>query len=142
MAMFDEKLTEMLTKTLADLRDPVRLLVFTRKQECQYCTATRDLLTELAGLSELLTTEPHDMEADAELVAQYGIERTPGIVIQGTEDVGMRYYGVPAQHEFATLIEAILDVGTGRPSPLAAETITALKGIDQPVTLKVFVTPT
>lgn len=142
MSVFDAKVATMLKKALADLRNPVRLLVFTREHECQYCAPTRDLITELAEFSDLVTAEPHDFEADAELAATYGIERVPAIVIQGEEDVGLRYYGVPAQHEFATLIEAILDLGTGRPSPLEAETLAALQGIDQPVTIKVFVTPT
>lgn len=39
---------EQVKRELADLADPVQLVVFTQEFECQYCAETRQLVEEMA----------------------------------------------------------------------------------------------
>ena len=48
---------------------------------------------------------------------------------------------MPAGYEFISLIQAILLVG-GRASTLSAESLALIAGVDSPVTMHVFTTPT
>ncbi len=52
----------------------------------------------------------------------------------------VRFVGQPGGYEFSTLVADIVDVSNGRTS-LAAETVAAVRAIDVPVNVKVFVAP-
>ncbi len=131
------------------LRDPVTIVLFTQRvtqiripgYECATCRETNQLLEEVAALSDKLTLEMHDLLQDAELAKQAGVEEIPAILLKGHNKGTVRFIGVPAGYEFATLIEDLIDVsrGTTELSPLSRETLTKLV---QPVHIKVFVTPT
>ena len=142
MGMIDAQSTEQVKKMLAEISKPVALMVFTRKEDCQFCEQVLDLVREVADLNDLLSVDPHDLDAEAKLGEDLGIEKVPAILVRGESDPGHRFYGVPAGGEFTVLVESILDVGTGRPSPLTKETLDALSAVTQPLEMKVFFTPT
>jgi len=56
-------------------------------------------------------------------------------------DFGIQYAGIPAGHEFGTLINDIVLV-SGRDSGLSEEVRQFLKNLEKPLHLQVFVTPT
>ena len=109
---------------------------------CLSCRTTRELLEELAGLSDHLHLEMHDFVADAGLAAERGVDKIPATVVRG-EDGGerARFFGAPAGYEFTTLLEDILEVGGGG-SQLSEESSAALAGLEGDVHIQVFVTPT
>lgn len=80
---------------------------------------------------------------DKDRVAQYGVDHAPATVVVGTQD-RLRYYGVPSGHELTTLVEAVMLAGGAGPEGggLTRETREQLAGLDRPVDIKVFVTPT
>lgn len=126
---------------------PVRMLLFTQ-EACDYCPATQQLLDELVSMSELLSLEVHDFNADGAAAQLYQVERTPGIVLVGVSeggasltDYGIRYSGIPAGHEFTSLINDLVMIGS-RNSGLSEATRSFLRQLDRPVHLAVFVTPT
>ncbi len=129
------------------LIDPVNLVLFTQRespltvpaQECMYCQQTRELLEDIAGLSEKIDLTVFDLVADADKAAEYGVDKTPAIVFDSARNV--RYFGIPAGYEFSSLIEDIIDVSAGR-SDLAASTKDALQKLDRDLRVQVFVTPT
>lgn len=57
------------------------------------------------------------------------------------EDYGIRFFGIPAGYEFASLLESLEMVARGD-SGLDAATREKLKALPSPVSLQVFVTPT
>jgi alkyl hydroperoxide reductase subunit AhpF len=65
----------------------------------------------------------------------------PAIVVEGSRDYGIRFYGVPLGYEFSNLIDAIIVVSTGVPG-LAEETLDSLRALAADVDIKVFSTPT
>jgi len=56
-------------------------------------------------------------------------------------DYGIRFSGIPAGHEFTSLITTILDIGSPS-TKLEKASIEFLEGLKEPVNLMVFVTPT
>jgi len=66
---------------------------------------------------------------------------TPAVAVEGTKDYGIRFLGVPAGYEFSNLIDSIIAVSRGE-AQLKDETKTALAGLTEDVSIKVFATPT
>lgn len=132
-------------KQLADLfagfAHPVTMVCFTQEHECQYCSMTREILEELAALSDKLTLEIHDFVRDGELADRYGIDKIPATLLLGDRDYGIRFYGVPAGYEFTTFVEDLADVARRDPG-LPDEVRRALEAIDRPVHLQVMISPT
>lgn len=110
-------------------------------QDWEMAEYTRQILKELAGLSDRLTLEEHSATSESELASQYGVARTPMTAVIGAEDYGVRYYGMPGGYEFVTLLELVLDVSKGK-TPLSAATLEVLEKLPADAHLQVFVTPT
>ncbi|MFC1654668.1 thioredoxin family protein [Myxococcota bacterium] len=141
MGLIEDKDREQLSKVFADLKNPVKILYFTQEHECEMCRMTRELLEEVAGLSDKIAIEVHDFIADRALAEQYRVDKIPATVLMGDKDYGIRFYGIPAGYEFTTLIEDIVDVA--RRDPRLPEDVKAeLAKVDQPVHLQVLISPT
>ena len=141
MPLFSEEIAGHVKEELANLAGPVRLVMFTQEAECEFCTETRQLVEELAQLSDQLTAEVYDFVADQEKVQEFGIDKIPAIAVVGKEDYGVRFYGIPSGYEFASLLHTIRAVAAGKPE-LSEETVKMLSALTTPVHLQVFVTPT
>ncbi len=142
MSLIAEEHKEHIKSQLAEnLINPVRLIMFTQELECQYCVQTKQLVFELAALNDKIQAEVHDFVADAELAKQYGIDKVPAIVLLGTKDYGIRFYGLPYGYEFQTLLSGLAIVSQGK-TALSEETKAKIKSITTPVHIQVFVTLT
>jgi len=141
MPLLNEEIAGHVKEELASLAGPVRLIVFTQEIECEFCAETRQLVEEIAQLSDQLTAEVYDFVADQEKVRELGIDRIPAIAVVGQEDYGVRFYGIPSGYEFASLLHAIQAVAAGKPE-LSEETMQVLADLTTPVHIQVFVTPT
>ena len=128
---------------LEQMTDSVKLIFFTQQLAgtCQYCTETEQLLKEVTELSDQLDLEVNNYITDKEKVDTLGIDKIPATAINGAEDYGIRFYGIPSGYEFATLLEAILRVSSGE-SGLPDNLKTQLEEVAKPVHIQVFVTPT
>jgi glutaredoxin-like protein len=141
MALIKEKDREKLTGIMKIIEEDVKIVMFTQENECQQCQITRGLLEEVAALSEKVSLEVRDFQADAELAKKLGVDKIPATLIMGDRDYGIRFYGVPAGYEFNVLIQDILDVGKKSPG-LDDKTLEVLGTIKKPVHLQVFISPT
>jgi glutaredoxin-like protein len=127
---------------LKALVNPVRIVYFTQEFACDYCRETGQLMRELSELSGKIGFEEYNFQVDRERVIQYEVDKIPATVIMGQEkDYGIRFYGVPLGYEFASVMEALLDVSRGD-SGLKPETRQKLKAVDKPLRIQVLVTPT
>jgi glutaredoxin-like protein len=141
MTFIQDKDRTVIETRFEELVHPVRLINFTQEVECLYCAETSKLMSEIAGLSDLITVEIRDFVEDEELVKKYSIDKIPATIVEGESDHGIRFFGVPTGYEFGTLIEDIIMVSK-RDSGLDPQTREALAGLGEPVHLQVFVTPT
>lgn len=149
MRLLDDRVQKQVRGALAGLTAPVRLVMFTQGEggalECAFCGETRQLVEEIAALSDKITVDVRDFQADADLATSYGIDKIPAIVMetggQPPRDRGIRFYGIPSGYEFSTFIEDLRMLSRGD-AGLSAATRDAIGKITRPVRIQVFVTPT
>jgi glutaredoxin-like protein len=141
MPLLNDEIAGQVKEQLADLTGPVKMIMFTQEFECQFCAETRQLVEEVAELSDQLTAEIYDFVADKEKADELEIDKIPAIAIVGAEDYGVRFYGIPAGYEFTSLLHAIQTVADGEPE-LSEEGKQLLAGLTEPVYMQVFITPT
>jgi glutaredoxin-like protein len=141
MPMLPDEIKEQVKEAFAGLKTPVKLVNFTQTLECMYCRETRELLLEIAELSDHVSVEVHNFVTDPEQVKAYAIDKIPATAIVGEEDYGIRFYGIMTGYEFTSLVHAIRLVGGVGPQ-IDEETRQAVAAIDESVHLQVFVTPT
>lgn len=141
MALLNDKVRAQVGEMFKELDGPVKIINFTQEIECQYCTETRRLMEEIAGLSDKISFEVYNFVTDKEKTDEFKIDKIPASVVMGEKDYGIRFFGIPSGYEFATVLQSILMVSK-KDSGLAADTKKALAGLKKPLHLEVFVTPT
>jgi len=120
---------------------PVKLTVFATELGGDSSTQAVALIREVAALSDQLSVTVLNPHIDRDQAAAYGITESPAVVVEGAQDYGIRFLGIPAGYEFSNLIDSIIAVSTGD-AGLTDETKAALAGLTEDVTIKVFATPT
>ena len=132
-----------------ELAKQVRIDFFTQKesalfvpghQPCQYCKPTRQMLEEMAALSDLISLRQHTIDEDRETFTRYGVDKVPAVVFPAGDGRSLKYYGFPGGQEFLTLVETIVDLSRGE--RLLAESVRKRLGkLKKDVLIQVFVTP-
>ncbi len=120
---------------------PVKLTVFATELGGDSNSQAVALIREVAALSDQLSVTVLNPHIDRDQAAAYGITESPAVVVEGAQDYGIRFLGIPAGYEFSNLIDSIIAVSTGE-AGLTDETKAALAGLTEDVTIKVFATPT
>jgi glutaredoxin-like protein len=141
--LLNDDITRQVQEVFADLEQPVTVLFFD-DPECEHCAQTKQLTEEVTALSDKLTLETH--QVGEELAARYAVSKAPVLLLAGNtngkmQDFGIRFLGTPGGHEFTSFIYGLLLVSK-RDSGLNPATREFLAGLNQPVHLQVFVTPT
>ncbi len=145
--LLDDNIKKQVKELFADLQHPVKILFFgSSKTNCEYCEETKGLISELVELDDRFSIDVYDLENDAEIAKQYQITKAPTTVIaavKGDEIInyGVQYAGIPAGHEFTSLVNSMLMVSK-QDSGLSPQVREQLAKLENPVNLKVFVTPT
>lgn len=139
---YDEELVEELRRVFARLESKVRLLFFRDPSaECLYCEDIEQILELLSATSggKIVVTQH---TAGSEEARRYSIDLYPAILVHGIDEWNVRFFGIPAGHEFGALVEDILDASTGRPE-VSPVVVSALRQyVRRPTRIMVFVTPT
>jgi hypothetical protein len=149
---------EHLRNEFGKMTRPVHLVFFTQTLGCDTCLQTRQILDELPPLSDRISIDEVNLVLDRDKAAQYGIDRAPAVAlayedagaeaVQGAatpgviKDSRIRFLGTPAGYEFISLVRAVLLVGGGRESDLSPENLARVTGVDKPIAMQVFTTPT
>ena len=144
MALLSEQDRQTLRTHLADIADPVTLLFFTQTiGGPETALITKQILDEIAGLSDRVSIEEVNFILEKDRAAALGITAIPAIaVLKRDVDTRIRFLGAPAGYEFMSLIEAIILAG-GTDSGLSHESKRLIaEHVAEPIDIKVFVTPT
>lgn len=120
-----------------ELQRDVALVLF--KKNDPSSDEAEKLLREVSSLSEKISLKLYDLNDSRKEAKRYGIARAPAVTILGEKDHGIRYYGVPFEQEFETLIFWLLSTSNGRIN-LREETKRSLEEIKERKKLIVLVT--
>ena len=136
-----------------ELKDEVTILLFKKTSAgiwtpnededlvCRYCKETEELYKEVIELSDLLKLETYTIENNKEKFDEYKVERIPTAVIKGHNKGLIRFVGIPAGYEFATLLEDLIDASRGKVD-LKERNKRKVEAVKEPLHIQVFVTPT
>ena len=144
--VLNDQIVKQINEVFAGIEEPVQVLFFGSKDNCEYCDEAKQLLEEVTALNDKLDLSVYDIQENADVAKQFNVTNAPGIVIAAKDNaevknLGIQFSGIPSGHEFSTLINDILIVSK-RESGLDAKTREFLKNLTQPLHLQVFVTPT
>jgi glutaredoxin-like protein len=141
----NENIIKQIEETFAEMQEPVQILYFGSRDQCETCAETQQLLEEVAAVNDKVELSVYSLHENRGLAEKFNVTNAPGIVIAAKNDaevknLGVQFSGTPSGYEFSTLINDILAVSR-RDSGLSDTTREFLKQLDQPVHLQVFVTP-
>jgi glutaredoxin-like protein len=136
----DDALKEQILELFEPLDSPVTIHLFVKDHDCLYCNDTTSLVTQIAELSNKIKVEVHKGDVNQGKALEFGVKHIPSVVLHGKEAYKVRFYGIPAGHEFGALIGSIVDVSTGV-VPLPPEIVEDIASIDKPIHIQVFTTP-
>ena len=133
-----------------ELDGRVRIDYFTQKpsplylpgrEECATCEDTRQLLEEIASLSDKITLTTHEFAQAPEEAKKLAVDKVPGIVLRGPMNRPLRFFGMPGGNEFPNFIEAITSASKAK-LEVGEETAKQLKKLRDKISITVYVTPT
>jgi glutaredoxin-like protein len=144
--VLNDQIVKQIEEVFAGIEEPVQVLFFGLKDNCNYCGEAQQLLEEVTALNDKLALSVYDVQEHADMAKQFNVTNAPGIVIAAKDNaevknLGVQFSGVPSGHEFSTLINDIIIVSK-RDSGLNEKTREFLRNLDKPLHLQVFVTPT
>jgi glutaredoxin-like protein len=144
MSLLSERDRQTVQSHLAGLTHDVTLLFFTQTIGApETVLIARQVVEEVASLSDRITVEEVNLILDKERSEQFGIDRIPGIaLLRDGADTRMRFLGAPAGYEFSSLVEAILLAGTDDSGLTDDSKRVIAEMATAPIEIKVFVTPT
>lgn len=123
------------------LKNDVELLHFTDKDnESEYFTQTIHILKELSELDERIKLTVKDCKNDKEEFESENLELCPATMVKSEHPGSILFYGSPGGYEFSSLVESIINMSTDS-IELSNEIQQELSEIQEPVDIKVFVTP-
>jgi alkyl hydroperoxide reductase subunit AhpF len=150
MAVLSDVVQEQLRERFKErLSGPVSLQLFTRPGSgrlilpagigCATCDDAAQLAQELADAApDLIQLQVIDVSAESDAE----VEEVPTLAISPPgQDARIRFMGLPAGFEFATVVDAIERVSREEPG-LGAASVDMLSRLEQTAEVMVFVTPT
>jgi glutaredoxin-like protein len=144
MSLLSDQDRDVVRRLLADVQQPGTMLFFTQSFAApDSVRAAKQIVDEVASLSEQVTVEEVNFVLDKDRAAQYGISDIPAIaLLRNGEDTRIRFLGAPAGYEFRSLVDALILAGTGDSGLSAESRQTIADHVRAPLELLVFVTPT
>ncbi len=141
--LLNQEISEQVKEFLSAMEKPVKLVAFTKKEKCETCPQTVQLLKEVEELSDKITVVEKDLEKDNEDAKAYKVDLAPSFVILDDNDkyLGVKFNGIPAGHEFNSFLNAIVFM-SGYDLGFESKIVEKVKKIDKPVDIKVFITLT
>jgi len=126
--MLDASLKQQLQRHLGRMTRPVEIVA--TLDDSDAAREMRELLDEIAALSELITLEQREADGSA---------RVPSFTVsRGGAGAGIRFAGVPLGHEFTSLVLALLQAG-GHPPRVDAEVIEQVQALEGDLDFEVYI---
>ena len=144
MPLLSEQDRQVVRTHLGSLQHDVTLLFFTQTiGEPEGALMTRQVLDEVADLSDRIVVEEANFILDKERAQALGITNIPAVaLLRDGADTRIRFLGAPAGYEFMSLVEAVAMAGGDDSGLSEASKALIAEQVAGPVDIKVFVTPT
>jgi len=136
--MFNQTSLKIMQLSSTQLIKPVRLVVFTRDAVCNACQNVSELSRTIKMQMNKIALETYDVVMDRDKTEQYGIQRTPALVVQGGAGQKITFYGYTENLFLQLLLNTIEAVSTAK-EWLPEDMKRSLQRLDNDVMIRVFV---
>jgi alkyl hydroperoxide reductase subunit AhpF len=106
--MIDENLLAQMEREFAHMKQPVRLILFTRDAGCETCPEAFGLVRAIKARSPKIALEIYDQVMDRDKAEQYGVKQVPATIVQTGNGRMVRFYGLFQDVFLGTLLKTIL----------------------------------
>jgi len=139
MAMIDDNSREQIKKIFEPLKNKVKVVMVSQKDDCGSCEDTKNFVSEMTGISDKLEFE--EIDISDKRAKELNVERVPAVILLGEDgkDYGIKFYGIPAGHEINSFIMGLLEV-SGAGQELPEDMVKQINKINKPINIKVFIT--
>jgi glutaredoxin-like protein len=144
VSILREQDREAVRAQLNSITHRVTLVLFTQTIGApESAFVAKQVVGELAGLSDLVNVEEVNFILERDRATQLGISHIPGIaLLRDGADTRMRFLGAPTGYEFGSLVQAVLLAGSDDSGLLPKNKRRLARKIVEAVDIKVFVTST
>ena len=86
--VLNNEIIRQINGVFAEMKEPVQILYFGSKDNCDHCLETKQLLEEVAALDEKLALSVYDIQEDHEFAEHFNVFNAPRIVIAARDGPG------------------------------------------------------
>jgi alkyl hydroperoxide reductase subunit AhpF len=118
---------------------PLSIMVAGR-EECRFCTETRQTLEELRSLSPKIGLRVHELSDSASIAARLDVDRVPATIFRGQLNRSLRFDGFPGAALFPPFVDAVVAASRGS-TDLDRGLKKSIQRIRDDVQIRLFVSP-
>jgi alkyl hydroperoxide reductase subunit AhpF len=136
--MLDLTLFDQMQNSLRSMKDPVRLVLFTRDFGCEACPGALEIARTVKARAPRVALEVYDLVMDRDKAIQYGAQRVPCFVLQGMNERVVRFSGLPEDVFLRIMLETLLAISDGK-TWFPDKILRTLSHLEKDVPIQVFV---
>ncbi len=112
--MLKDSSLKIIRESLAGLRNPVRLVLFTRDSGCDACPDAVAVAQAIKAAAPRIALETYDLTMDRDKTEEYGIRLVPSFVVQSTVRRSVTFGGAVDGVALIMMLDAINGVASNR----------------------------
>jgi hypothetical protein len=113
--MLKESTQQIIRDSLAQLKQPVRLVLFTSDVGCDICPDALLTARAMKAASARIALETYDITMDRDKSAQYDVKRVPTFVVQAQDGRMIKFSGTLEGVSLLLLLDAVHSIAGARP---------------------------
>lgn len=112
--MLKESTQQIIRESLANIVQPVRLVVMTGEKGCDICPETVEIARAIKTAAPKVALEIYDYTMDRDKSEQYGIKRIPSCVVESQDGRRVIFSGSLEGISLVLLLDVIASIANGR----------------------------
>ncbi len=112
--MLKDSTLRVIRESLAGLKSPVRLVLFTKDSGCDACPEAVEVAQAIKAASPKIALETYDLTMDRDKTTEYGVRLVPSFVVQSTVRRSVTFGGAVGGVALTMLLDAISGVASNR----------------------------
>jgi hypothetical protein len=136
--MLDIALFDQMQNSFRSMKDPVRLILFTRDFGCDICPGALEVARAVKARAPKVALEVYDLVMDRDKAQQYGVQRVPVFVLQGANERVVRFSGLAEGVFLRILLETLFSISSGK-IWFPEKILRTLSHLEKDVPIQVFV---
>lgn len=112
--MLKESSQQIIRESLGQLKQPVRLVLFTSDRNCDSCPDALATAQAIKAAAPKIALETYDITMDRDKSEEYGVKRVPSFVVQSTVRRSVTFSGAVEGISLIMLLDALTGVAGNR----------------------------